>query len=485
MIDFRILFRTIGTLLSIEAVMLLVCFIMSMAYGEDDRMAMGTSFVIVLIVAFALRIHGRHSGNSLNRREAYLIVATTWIVFSLLGMLPLLLSGYETTITDAFSDTLSGFTTTATTLIDDADKWPHGLLFWRSLTQWVGGLGIVFFTLAILPSGGDSGVRLFSAEVTGPTHERLHPRIRTTVKWLFTLYLVLTLLCAGALYLCGMNWFDSINHAMATTATGGFSTHNDGIMFFNSPAVEYVIAVFMLVSGISFYMLYVMFQRRSLRPIKQSGELRFYLVSISIISVMTAVCLFIFGNYDIEHAVRSAIFNVISMQSGTGFNSDNFQFWWRPLWLLLFFVMITGGCAGSTSGGIKTVRMLTLIKTATKQFQYMIHPNLVRPVRVNGNIVGASVIRSLLAFVIWYLIIIVVAVIIFTAMGIKFQDAFNIVISCMTNVGAASGPVYSPMQSILDMNDVGKWLCSALMLAGRLEIFPLLLPLAPSFWKKN
>ena len=178
-------------------------------------------------------------------------------------------------------------------------------------------------------------------------------------------------------------------------------------------------------------------------------------------------------------------FNVISMQSGTGFNSDNFQFWWRPLWLLLFFVMITGGCAGSTSGGIKTVRMLTLIKTATKQFQYMIHPNLVRPVRVNGNIVGASVIRSLLAFVIWYLIIIVVAVLIFTAMGIKFQDAFNIVISCMTNVGATSGPVYSPMQSILEMNDVGKWLCTALMLVGRLEIFPLLLPLAPSFWKKN
>ncbi len=485
MINFRILYRTIGTLLFIEAVMMFVCFIMAMAYGEDDRIAMGVSFVVVSVIAIAMRIHGRHSGSSLNRRESFLIVATTWIVFSLLGMLPLLLSGYVTSVTDAFFETMSGFTTTGTSLISDIDKWPHSLLFWRTLTQWVGGLGIVFFTLAILPSSGNNGVRLFSAEVTGPTHERLHPRIRTTVKWLFSLYAILTLLCAVALYFCGVDWFDSINHAMATTATGGFSTHSDGIMFFNSAAVEYVIAAFMLVSGISFYMLYVMFQRRSLRPIKQSGELRFYLISILIISVMTAICLYIFGHYDIERAIRSAVFNVISMQSGTGFNSDNFQFWWRPLWLLLFFVMITGGCAGSTSGGIKTVRMLTLIKVATNQFQHMIHPNLVRPIRINGNILGAPVIRSLLAFVIWYLIIIVIAVLIFTAMGIKFQDAFNIVISCMSNVGAAAGPVYSPMESILEMNDGGKWLCSALMLAGRLEIFPLLLPLAPSFWKKN
>ena len=275
MINFRILYRTIGTLLFIEAVMMFVCFIMAMAYGEDDRIAMGVSFVVVSVIAIAMRIHGRHSGSSLNRRESFLIVATTWIVFSLLGMLPLLLSGYVTSVTDAFFETMSGFTTTGTSLISDIDKWPHSLLFWRTLTQWVGGLGIVFFTLAILPSSGNNGVRLFSAEVTGPTHERLHPRIRTTVKWLFSLYAILTLLCAVALYFCGVDWFDSINHAMATTATGGFSTHSDGIMFFNSAAVEYVIAAFMLVSGISFYMLYVMFQRRSLRPIKQSCELRF------------------------------------------------------------------------------------------------------------------------------------------------------------------------------------------------------------------
>lgn len=484
---YRILARTIGTLLFIEAAMILACLGMSLYYKECDSHAFLISLIITVAVSTMLRIVGRHSGNRLNRRESYFIVATTWIVFSLIGMLPFLIGGYCSSFTDAFFETMSGFTTTGTSLMHHLDTMPHAILFWRSLTQWVGGLGIVFFTLAFLPTGNgnENGVRLFSAEVTGITHEKLHPRISTTVKWLFSLYALLTLLCAAALWLCGIGVFDSINHAMTTTATGGFSTHDLSIQYFRSPAVEYVISGFMLLSGISFYMLYMMFQRHTIRPLRDNGECRFYLTSVLLITLTAAVSLILYSGYDVEHAVRSALFNVVSLHTSTGFVSENFALWWRPLWFLLFFAMITGGCAGSTSGGVKSIRMLTLMKTSTNQFQHILHPNLVRPVRINGRTITEQIEHALLAFVFWYLVLLFLGTMSLSLMNMDFLDSINLVLSCLSNVGICDGTIVSPMSHLQALPAAGKWICSFLMLAGRLEIFPILLPLAPSFWKGN
>lgn len=484
---YRILARTIGTLLFIEAAMLLACLGMSLYFKEEDSRAFLVALIITVAVSTVLRIVGRHSGNRLNRRESYFIVATTWIVFSLLGMMPFLIGGYCSSVTDAFFETMSGFTTTGTSLMQNLDTMPHAILFWRSLTQWVGGLGIVFFTLAFLPTGNgnENGVRLFSAEVTGITHEKLHPRISTTVKWLFSLYALLTLLCAAALWLCGIGVFDSINHAMTTTATGGFSTHNLSIRYFQSPAVEYVVTGFMFVSGISFYMLYLMFQRHTLRPLRENGEFRFYLTSVLIITIVAAVSLILGSGYDVEHALRSALFNVVSLHSSTGFVSENFALWWQPLWFLLFFAMITGACAGSTSGGIKCIRMLTLMKTSTNQFQHILHPNLVRPVRINGRTITEQIEHALLAFVFWYLVLLFLGTLCLLLMNLDFLSSINLAISCLSNAGFCDGTFVSSMSHLYSLPDAGKWVCSFLMLAGRLEIFPILLPLAPSFWKVN
>lgn len=481
----KILFRTIGTLLYVEAIMMLICLVISIAYEEKDRLAFSLSLLIVLATSFLLRFFGRKTGNSLNRKETFFIVAVTWIIFSLLGMFPLLIGGYCHNITDAFFETMSGFTTTGTSILPMIDNLPHGILFWRSLTQFVGGLGIVFFTIAMVPSDGGSNVRLFSAEVTGLSHEKLHPRIRTTVARIFTLYAVLTLVCAGALTLVGMDWFDSINHAMTTMATGGFSTHNLGIMYFDSAAVECVIMLFMFIASVSFYILYAMLQKQSINILTHNSEFKFFIFCILCIGTLTSVALFITSDHNIPDALRSAFFNIISIQSSTGFTSEQINLWWHPLWYLIFFAVITGGCSGSTSGGIKCARSLTLIKTAFNQFRHILHPNIVHPVRINGRAISEALERSLLAFVFWYIALTFIATTLFAIMGYDFLDSLNVVICNISNTGAFDSPACSPADCTIQMPPLGKWICAFLMLAGRLELFPLLLPLAPSFWRNE
>lgn len=487
MLHYKILARTIGILLFVEAMMMLLCCGVALFYKEQDVYTFAYSFLITTGVSIALRIVGRHSGNSLNRRESFFIVATTWMDFSILGMIPFLWGGYCPTVADAFFETMSGFTSTGSSVITDVERCSHAILFWRSLSQWVGGLGIVFFTLAFLPSGGkgENGIRLFAAESTGLTREKIHPRISTTVKWLFSLYVALTLLCAVCLWGCGMSIFDSINHAMATTSTGGFSTRNLGIRFYNSAAIEYVITVFMFLSGVSFYLLYTTFHRHSLLPLRQSGEFRFYLTSVVVISVVSGVSLIINSGYTVEHAVRSALFNVVSLHTSTGFVSDNFQLWWHPIWFFLFFAMITGACAGSTSGGIKCIRMDTLVKTAINQFQHLLHPQLFRPVRIGSRTITPALEQALLAFVFWYIVSLFGGTILLSVQHISFLDSLSIAVSCLGNVGATDGTIFSPINNLYALPHFGKWVCSFLMLAGRLELFPVLLPLLPAFWKKN
>lgn len=485
MLNIKILLRIVGSLFLVEAGMFLLCLIISLCYGEADSGAFLYAVLLSGILGFILKCAGRHSGNRLNRRDAVLTVSFIWIVFSLMGMVPMLLSGTCTNVTDAFFENMSGFTTTGASVLSNVDAVPHGLLFWRSMTQWVGGIGIIFFTIVILAPTGESSVRLFSAEATGPTFEKLHPRVRTTAKWMFSIYMFLTLSCTVCLWISGMNLFDALNHAMCTIATGGFSTHSAGIMYYHSAAIEYVEIFFMFISGVNFALLCLSFKKKSLMVLLKDSEYKFYLITFLSVSAIAAAAMIIHSGRPFWEAVRSALFNVITIQTTTGYASEDFSFWWRPVWIALFFVMISGACARSTSGGLKCIRMLTFVRITVNHFRQMLHPNAYMPVRINHITVTETAERGLIAFTFAYFILIALGTFILSVEDISFFDSVNIVTSCISNIGVVDGKIYSPVANLADLSAVSKWTCSFLMLVGRLEIFPILLPLIPAFWKNE
>ncbi|MEG2157874.1 MAG: TrkH family potassium uptake protein [Bacteroidaceae bacterium] len=485
MLNTKIICKIMGSLLFIEGGMLLLCLILSICFGEEDLMAFIYSTLIACGSGALLKYYGRKAPNHMNRRDGYLVVSSSWVVFSLVGMLPFLFSGYIPSVTDAFFETMSGFTTTGATILTNIDSFPHSLLFWRSLTQWIGGLGIVFFTLAILPTIGIGDVKLFAAEATGPRHNKLHPRIKTTAKWLWTIYALLTVACAIALFFSGMNVFDSINHALTTTATGGYSTHQDGIMFFKSKPIEYVEIIFMFLAGINFTMLYLFLLKGKVKSLFRDSEFRYYLLVVIGTSLIIAATLVFSTGYDVEHALRAAFFSVVSLITTTGFVSEDYAIWVAPVWFLLNICMFSGACAGSTSGGFKCIRCVMLIKTAFNEFKHILHPNAIVPIRINHAVVSSSLERTLLAFAFFYISLIVMGGMLLVSMGLPYMDAFSIAITAHSNSGPVIGHLISPVETLASLPDAGKWVCSFLMLAGRLEIFSVLLPFVPSFWKEN
>ena len=280
MLNYKIIYKIIGTLLYIEAAMMSWCMCMAFYFGEDDSLAFVISVVTTILGGVCMKYMGRNSENSLGRREAYLLVTLTWLIFSLFGSLPFMISGYITNFTDAYFETISGFTTTGCSILDDVESLPHALLFWRTMTQWIGGLGIVFFTIAIIPSLVGGNVKVFSAEATGPIRAKMHPRLGTTAKWIWSIYFLLTIGCAACYYLAGMGLFDCLNYAMTTTATGGFSTHNASTGYFHNPYIDYTAIVFMFLSGTSFTLLYTTLFKGRIRQFFRNSEFRFYVLVV-------------------------------------------------------------------------------------------------------------------------------------------------------------------------------------------------------------
>ncbi len=485
MINIKIIYKILGSLLFIEAILLFLCFVISLVYSEDDRIAFGIATVLVCAVGFILKYKGRKAQNHMSRRDGYLIVSSSWILFTLFGMLPFLISGHIPSVCDAFFETMSGFTSTGASVVNNLDTFPHALLFWRSFTQWIGGLGIVFFTLAILPSIGIGDVKLFAAEATGPRHDKLHPRIRTTAKWIWGIYLFQTLACTGILFLCGMGLFDSINHALATTSSGGFSTMPGGIMTWQSPVIEYVLIVFMFLAGINYTLLYLFLLKGRVSHMFTDSEFRGYLAIVVSASAFIALFLYFQAGYGVEQAIRSALFQVVSIQTTTGFCSDNFMMWPSVTWSVLALVMCIGACAGSTCGGLKSIRFVMLCKTAYNEFRHILHPKAVVPVRINHSIVTSSIERTLISFTVLFFLLVVLGTICLKIMGLCYMDAFSVSLSALSNCGPAIGPSFGSVHTWYALPDAGKWLCSFLMLAGRLEIFSLLLPFLPRFWQEN
>ena len=485
MINSKLICKVLGQLLFLEASLLLVSLVVALYYQEDDIFAFIVTIFLTLGAGFILKWRGRNADNSMSRRDAYLVVSSAWIIFSFFGTFPFLTSGYLHSFTDAYFETMSGFTTTGATIIDDVEALPHGLLFWRSLTQWIGGLGIVFFTIALLPSLVGGQTKVFAAEATGPIKTKLHPRLSTSAKWIWSIYLVLTIACIISYYLGGMGIFDSFNYAMTTTATGGFATHNTSTEFFHSPSLEYICTLFTFLSGINFTLLYAAVIKLKIKDLFKNSEFKFYIFLILTFSLFIMIELMVMRNYDMEHAFRSAIFQVVSFITTTGLFNDDAALWPHVTWVVLALCMFFGSCSGSTSGGIKCIRGVMLLRIVKNEFKQILHPNAVLPLKIDGVNVPNQKRVTLLAFLVTYLIICLLISFTMIAMGIDNTNAITITLSCVGNVGPTLGVEIGPTMSWSQLPDIAKWFCSLMMLIGRLEIFSVLVIFTPAFWKEN
>ena len=486
MINYRTIANILGSLLLIEAFLFVICQCVAFVYHEADWYTFGLPFALTVASGVALKTIGRRRGaGGLNRRDTYLILASTWIVFTLFGMLPLILSGSVGSITDAFFETMSGFTTTGATVLTHIHDLPHAILFWRSLMHWLGGLGIVFFTLAILPSVGMSDVRLFSVETTGFKLEKLHPRFSVTAHWLLSIYLLLTLGCGLSLWLCGMPVFDSINHALSTVASGGFSVRDASIMDYHSASIEYVLCGFMFFAGINFSLIYLFVIKRDIATVFHDWELRTYIIFILTATVVITLVLTLHTHYDIGYAFRASLFQVVSLQTSTGFLSDDFMAWPRITWIVLLVCMFVGGCAGSTAGGYKCIRILTACKFAKNELLRQLHPRAILPVRFGKYDVSKYIATTFIAFTVFYFFLFLLGTVLFIIMGLPLLDSFSLSVSSLSNSGPSIGHLIGATDSWTALHDGGKWLSAFLMLAGRLELFSVLMPFYPHFWTKN
>ena len=485
MVNFRIISRIIGSLLFIEAFFMAQCALISFLYHEDDLMAFLISLLITFGSGFFFMYLGRNSVNSLSRRDAYLLVTAAWVVFSFFGMFPFLIHGCITNVTDAFFESTSGFTTTGASIIDDVEVLPHAILFWRSLTQWIGGLGIVFFTIAILPSLVGGSVKVFAAEATGPVKAKMHPRLSTTAKWIWSIYFILTIACGLSFWAAGMNWFEALNYSMTTTATGGFAIHNESTEFFHSASIDYISITFQFLAGINFTLLYLSIVKMKLKALYTNSEFKLY-VSVVIGATLWIMYLLLTRmDYDLERAFRCALFQVVSFMTTTGMFNEDAGTWPHITWVILGVVMYLGACAGSTSGGFKCIRGVMLLKVIRNNFRQSLHPNAVLPVKINGLSVPQSRLVALFAFFTLTMLMILVTATIMIVAGIDNTNAITIALSCVSNVGPTLGTQIGPVMSWAVLPEYIKWILCPLMLMGRLEILTVLVLFTPNFWKEN
>ena len=483
MINFKTIIRIIGILLLLETTMFLVCSGVSFYYRESDMLDFWKAGGITAGVGLLLAFLGKGGERQLTRRDGYVLVSFAWVAFSLFGMLPFYIGGYIPDITNAFFETMSGFSSTGATILNNIESLPHGILFWRSMTQWIGGLGIIMFTIAVLPIFGISGLQVFAAEASGPTHDKVHPRIGITAKWIWSIYAGITALLVGLLMLGGMDWFDSICHAFATTGTGGFSTKQASVAHYSSPYIESVISIFMFISGINFTLL-LLFVNRKFKKFISNAELKFYFGSVILFTAIIALVLYYTSRMGMEESFRKSLFQVISLQTSTGFATDDYMKWTPVLWGLFTIIMLMGACAGSTTGGLKCIRMVILTKVSRNEFKHILHPNAVLPIRINKQVIPPSIVSTVLAFCFIYLIIIIVSTLLMMAMGVGTAESLGCVISSIGNMGPGLGET-GPAYSWNALPDAAKWLLSFLMLLGRLELFTVLLLFTPDFWKRN
>lgn len=475
-----------------EGVFLLLTMIVSLIYEESDwwayLLSASISFVIGRICIWLSRMD--KDNRSFTRADSFMIVTLSWVIFSVIGMIPFILIE-KMDLASAFFETMSGFTTTGATVITDIDSMTHALRFWRSLTQWMGGLGIVVFSFALIPVSEMKNNNIFSAEVTGIGLDKIRPKIGSTARRLLIIYLILTLICTGLYYVGPMNIYDAVCHSLSTIATGGFSTHSESIAYFHSSYIEYICAVFMILSSINFSLFYYASMRKW-HVLKQNEEVKVFL---TVVLCMTGFFFFLFcfshshDNFSIlplslEEKFRTSLFHVATVISSTGFSAQKFDYvaWGDQYWMPTVVIMAVGACAGSTAGGMKIIRAIICAKSVRNEFIRQMHPNAVLGVRINGNIISDSRVKHSLGFLFLYIAMVVIGMTILTYIGLDVDTGLGACISSLSNVGPGTGEC-GPSGTFAHVPALGKWLLSFYMLVGRLEIYTVLFLFMPIFFK--
>ena len=485
-----------GLLLLFNGGFMVISAIVSFVTNDGAGLAISSAGGITLFAGMLLMFVTRDHKKEIKKREGYIVVTFGWLFMSLSGMLPYLASGAIPNVTNAFFETISGYTTTGATILSDIESLPKGILFWRSMTHWIGGMGIIVLAIAILPLLGIGGMQLFAAEAPGPSADKLHPRITDTAKRLWLIYFGFTAAETIALNLAGMSFFDAVNHAMSTLSTGGFSTKNASVAYWNdTPIIQYIIIFFMMLAGMNFVLSYFAFKGQVQKIIKDE-EFRLYMIFIIGFSCISAIVIYFKADISAstiahpmvwgagESAFRHGLFQVLTVITTTGFVTADFTMWSPLLTVLFFGLMFLGGSAGSTSGGIKVVRHILTIKNAFMEFKRTLHPNAIIPVRYNTRSVDRNIIYNILAFFILYMLSWIAGASVLAALGLDFTTALGGAASALGNVGPAFGDL-SPVDSYGGLPAAAKWWCGFLMLIGRLELFTVLILLTPFFWRNR
>jgi len=495
-LNYKIIIHFLGLLLLCNGGFILLSSLISLIYKDGVTLQLFLSGITVIFLGISAMIFTRDHKKEMNKREGYIVVTFGWIVMALSGTLPYIFTETISGFTNAFFETMSGYTTTGATILNDIEIVPKGVLFWRSLTQWIGGMGIIVLAVAILPLLGIGGMQLFTAEAPGLSTDKLHPRIADTAKRLWLIYFGYTVAETILLKVAGMSFFDAINHSMTTLASGGFSTKNESLAYWNNqPIIQYIIIIFMFLAGTNFVLSYFAFKGK-IKKIFQDEEFKLYFKFIAIFTLIAALIIYfkveleasslnhpqVFG--EIESALRHGLFQVISIITTTGFITADYTSL-TPFLLVFFFgLMFLGGSAGSTSGGVKVVRHLLMIKNGFLEFKRTLHPNAILPVRYNTKAVSSNIVFNILAFFILYMLSFIIGSLGFAFLGLDFESAIGVAAATLGNVGPAIGD-FGPTSNYASMPEIGKWWSSFLMLIGRLELFTVLILLTPFFWRNR
>jgi trk system potassium uptake protein TrkH len=483
-LNYRLVGFVLGLLLLFNGLFMLLCIPASLIFGEESWKALGLAGAITTFTGGLMSSIFLRADRSVKKREGYAIVSLSWVLMAIFGSLPYLISGTIPNISHALFETMSGFTTTGATILDDIESLPKGILLWRSVTHWIGGMGIIVLAVAILPFLGIGGMQLFSAESPGPSTDKLHPRITETAKRLWFIYVAFTVIEMFLLKLAGMTWYDAINHAMSTMSTGGFSTKNASVAHYDSALIQYIIILFMILAGMNFSMTYFALKGK-LRKVWYNDEWRMYMSAIAIVvTVSTLIVFFQTPQDNIELAFRESLFQVVAVITTTGFVTADFTAWTPFLTLIFFALMFVGGSAGSTSGGVKIIRHIIIHRNSVNELKRLIHPSAVLPVKFNRTMVNQKTTYNVLAFFLIYLLVFLISSASLAAMGLDFDTALGAGASCLGNVGPGLAGV-GPVENYTIIPDAGKVLLLFTMLLGRLEIFTVVVLLSPSFWKKT
>ncbi len=486
MLKLRNVLSMVGMILLFLAIMLFIPFLISLYYGDGDWKALGISILIIVFVGALLTL--LHQKNQdLGMKEGFAVVTFGWIAMALAGALPFYLSGSIPSFTDCFFESMSGFTTTGASILGTVitiESLPHGILFWRSLTHWIGGMGIILMSLAILPMLGIGGMQLFKAEVPGPTKDKLTPRIRDTAEILWLVYVGLSMVEIVLLLFGRMSLFDAACHTFGTMATGGFSTRGESIAAYNSSYIEYVIIVFMFIAGTNFALHYRLLSRFEIRKYWESREFRFYLAVIfTVTGLLILNNLTLFPTDSVEKTFRAALFQSVSILTTTGYGSVDWENWGAFAQLILVFAMFVGGMAGSTGGGLKVIRIQILVNQVRIELRRLIHPQAVLPLRIGRQMISDSIVSNVLAFLLAFGMLLLLSTIALAALGLDMVTSFGAAIASLSNIGPGLGDV-GPTENYGWMPNTAKWLLSLLMMLGRLEVFTVMVLFSRHFWRK-